>query len=190
MFKEPDYCFIGLCFLFIAGVCVFELIFNKNKESINKKQIAFVVISVLLSGISFVAAYLGEISLIIFSFAVALGVGFAAIGMSNIILYKTCTKKLTAIYLYSRITGKRGNSAVPVFRYNWEGEEYTCSSKQQVSARLIGTKYIIDQPCQIFINPEKPKNVIVRTEKIVDEIGKIVIGCGAVAGGVLVLVFM
>lgn len=93
MFKAPDYCFIGLCFLFIAGVCVFELIFNKNKEFINKKQIAFVFISVLLSGISFVAAYLGEISLIVFSFAVALGVGFAAIGISNIILYKTCTKK-------------------------------------------------------------------------------------------------
>lgn len=103
---------------------------------------------------------------------------------------KPVQKKLTAIYLYSRITGKRGNSAVPVFRYNWEGEEYTCASKQQVSARLIGTKYIIDQPCQIFINPEKPKNVIVRTEKIVDEIGKIVIGCGAVAGGVCALVFI
>ncbi|MBQ7962696.1 MAG: hypothetical protein IJ289_08875 [Clostridia bacterium] len=190
MFKEPDYCFIGLCFLFIAGICIFELIFNKNKEFVNKKQIAFVVICVLLSGVCFLAAYLGEISLIVFSFAVSLGVGFAAIGISNIVLYKTCTKKLTATYLYSRITGKRGNSAIPVFRYNWEGEEYTCASKQQVSARLIGTKYRIDQPCQIFINPEKPKNVIVRTEKLTDEIGKIVLGLGAVAGGVCALIFM
>lgn len=190
MFREPEYCFIGLCFLFIAGVCTFELIFNKNKEFINKKQIVFVVICVLLSGISFVSAYLGDISLIIFSFAGALGVGFAAIGISNIILYKTCTKKLTATYLYSRITGKRGNSAIPVFRYNWEGEEYTSASKQQVSARLIGTKYRIDQPCQIFINPDKPKNVIVRTEKITDEIGKIILGLGAVAGGVCALIFM
>ncbi len=155
-------------FLVIAGVGFGEILFSKNKEFIKKKQIAFVVICVLFSGVCFLCAYLGELSLFVFSFAVSLGGGFIAIGVSNIILYKTCTTKLTAIYLYSRVTGKSGNSAIPVFRYNWEGEEYTCSSKQPVSARLIGTKYRIDQPCQVFINPEKPQNVIVRTEKLVD----------------------
>lgn len=190
MFKEPFLCFPGLAVLLVAGICVYEIIFNKNKEFNNKKQIAFVVICVLLSGVCFLAAYLGEISLFIFSFALSLGGGYAAIGIANIILYKTCTTKLTAIYLYSRITGKRGSSAIPVFRYNWEGEEYTCPAKQQVSAKLIGTKYRIDQPCQVFINPEKPKNVIVRTEKLVDEIGKIILGLGVVAGGVCAILFM
>ncbi len=187
MFKDTELCYIGLL-IFVMGLIAFgDVLFNKNE---NKKPIIFGVACILLSGVSFLAAFLGNFALFIFAVALAMGGGFAAIGISNIILYKTCTTKITATYLYSRITGKRGNSAVPVFRYTFEGEEYTCASKQQVSSSLIGTKYRIDQPCQIFINPTKPKNNIVRFGKMRDEIGKIVIGIGFIVGGVCALLFM
>lgn len=76
----------------------------------------------------------------------SLGCGYVTIGAFNIIHYRTCTTKFTAIYLYSRITGKSANNAVTISRYNWDGEEYTYAAKQQVSASLIGAKYRKDQP--------------------------------------------
>lgn len=190
MFKDPELCFLGLLCLAMGLIVLGSILFDKNKEFVNNSQIAIGVICILLSGVTFIAAYFGNYALFLFALALALGGGFAAIGISNIILYKTCTTKITAIYLYSRITGKGGNSAVPVFRYTYEGEEYTCASKQQVSSSLIGTKYRIDQPCQIFINPNKPKKNIVRFGKMTGEIGKIVIGIAAICGGVCALLFI
>ena len=188
--KDPTMFFIGLL---MAGVGVFALcstLFGKHKQFANAKPIIFSVAFILIGALYSVSAYLDDIGLMVFSIVFPLGIGFASFGISNIILYKTCTHKTTATYLYSQPAGKRGERAVPMFRYNYEGEEYTCPSKQQVSSSLIGTKYRIDQPCQIFINPNKPKNNIVRFEKMTGEIGKIVIGIGFIVGAVCALLFM
>lgn len=189
--KEPTMVFIGLL---MAGAGVFELcrtLFGKNKQFASEKSIIATVALILIGALYSVSAYLDDIGLMGFSIVFPLGIGFASFGISNIILYKTCTHKTTATYLYSQQSkGKGGGKAIPVFRYTFEGEEYTCASNQQVSSSLIGTKYRIDQPCQIFINPNKPKYNIVRFGKMRDEIGKIVIGIGFIGGGVCALLFM
>ena len=188
--KDPTMFFIGLL---MAGAGVFELcrtLFGKNKQFASEKSIIATVALILIGALYSVSAYLDDIGLMVFSIVFPLGIGFASFGIFEIVLYKTCTHKITATYLYSQPTGKRGEGAVPMFRYYHEGEEYTCPSTQHVSSSLIGTKYRIDQPCQIFINPNKPKYNIIRFGKMRDEIGKIVIGIGFITGGVCALLFM
>ena len=188
--KEPTMFFMGLILAGVAVFIFFSTLFGKNKQFSNGKQIIGAVIVFLMGVLFSISAYFDNIGMMCFSFAFPLGCGFASFGIFEIVLYKTCTHKITATYLYSQPTGKRGEGAVPMFRYTYEGEEYTCPSKQHVSSRLIGTKYRIDQPCQIFINPNKPKNNIVHFGKMRDEIGKIVIGIGIITGGVCALLFM
>lgn len=188
--KESTMFFMGLILAGFAVFVFFSTLFGKNKQFSNGKQIIGAVIFFLMGILFSISAYFDNIRMMIFAFVFPLGIGFAAFGIFEIVLYKTCTHKITATYLYSQPTGKRGEGAIPFFRYYFEGEEYTCPSKQHVSSRLIGTKYRIDQPCQIFINPNKPKNNIVRFGKMRDEIGKIVIGIGIIAGGICALLFM
>lgn len=188
--KDPTMFFIGLL---MAGAGVFALcstLFGKYKQFASAKPIILSVAFILIGALYSVTSYFDDFGLLVFSIVFPLGSGFVAIGISNLLLYRTCTTKITATYLYSKPTGKRGERAIPMFRYSYEGEEYTCASKQQVSSSLIGTKYRIDQPCQIFINPNKPKNNIVRIEKTKDEIGKIIIGLVFIGGGVCALLFL
>ena len=188
--KEPTMFLVGLGFAGIGVLIFFSTLFGKNKQFSNSKPIIGAVIFFLMGILFSISAYFDNMGMMIFAIAFSLGGGFAAFGIFEIVLYKTCTHKITATYLYSQPTGKRGEGAIPFFRYYFEGEEYTCPSNQQVSSSLIGTKYRIDQPCQIFINPNKPKYNIVRFGKMRDEIGKIVIGIGIIAGGVCALLFM
>lgn len=168
-------CIAGAVYLFITEYL------KKDKHERNKiGAVGAAGISVI--GIAFVfSGIFNDLSIAVFITMLLLGIGVAAIGIYNLNLYRTCTKPISAVYLYSQKTGKRGESAVPTFRYNFEGEEYTSRSAQQVSERLIGTKYRIDQPCQILINPEKPEVNIVKHEKPVDDIAKIVIGAVIIA---------
>lgn len=188
--KNPEIIFIGLLMAGFGVFILFSTLFGKYKQFASEKSITAAVAFILIGALYSVSAYLDDIGLMGFSFAFPLGGAFVAFGIFDLVLCKTCTTKVTATYLYSRPAGKRGERAVPMFRYTYEGEEYTCASKQQVSSSLIGTKYRIDQPCQIFINPNKPKNNIVRIEKITNDIGWIVIGIGFIVGGVCALLFM
>lgn len=183
-----NYAYILFGALCIAGAAyVFVTEYLKQKKNERNKKGAIAAAGIVALGIAFIiSGFLDDISIFIFISMLMLGSGLAAIGISNLNLYRTCTKPLSAVYLYSQKTGKRGENAVPTFRYTFEGEEYTSRSAQQVSARLIGTKYRIDQPCQILINPEKPEVVIVKHEKPVDDIAKIVIGAVITAGAFVV----
>ena len=179
-----NYAYILFGALCIAGAAyVFATEYLKKEKNERNKIGAVGAAGIVALGIAFIiSGFLDDISIFIFISMLMLGSGLAAIGIYNLNLYRTCTKPLSAVYLYSQKTGKRGENAVPTFRYTFEGEEYTSRSAQQVSARLIGTKYRIDQPCQILINPEKPEVVIVKHEKPVDDIAKIVIGAAVIVG--------
>lgn len=189
--KDPTMFFIGLLMAGLGVFVFFSTFLGKNKQFSNGRQIIGAITFFLMGTLFSVSAYFDDIGIMIFSIVFPLGGAFVTFGIFDLVLYKTCTHKITATYLYSQQSkGKGGGKAIPVFRYTFEGEEYTCASKQQVSSSLIGTKYRIDQPCQIFINPNKPKNNIVRFEKMKDDIVWIVIGIGFIVGGVWALLFM
>lgn len=179
-----NYSYILFGALCIAGaIYLFVTEYLKKDQNERNKIGTLGSAGIIVIGIaSIVSGIFDDMSICVFISLFLLGSGIAAIGIYNLNLYHTCTKPITAIYLYSQKTGKRGENAVPVFRYTFEGKEYTSRSAQQVSAILIGTKYRIDQPCQILINPEKPQVNIVKINKPIDDIAKLVIGAVIIAG--------
>ena len=184
---------MSICGLALAGIGIyiyFSLFFGKNKQFATVKQFIAATIFTLMGVLFSIATYFDNTGLMLFSFTVSIGCGFVSYGIFDFLLNKTCTHKITATYLYSRPAGKRGEYSLPVFRYSYEGEEYIYVSQQQISSRFIGSKYRIDQPCQIFINPNKPKLNTVHFEKTKDIVGRILIGLAFIAGGVCALLFM
>lgn len=188
--ENPEMIFIGLLISGLGVYLLFSTLFGKDKQFASIKHTVSAVVLIIIGMITVFCAYTDNMGLMVFSFAFALGAVFAAIGISNLVLYRTCTMKITATYLYSQPVGKRGENAIPMLRYTYEGEEYTSRSRQPVSSKLIGTKYRIDEPCQILINPKKPKINIIRINKKADEIGKIIIGAIFVAGSFAALYFL
>ena len=179
--------------ILLIGLGIFLLlypVFANEKELVNRKQILMAFALIICGPVFILSEYLDHKGLMIFSILLLVGSLCLIIGADNYIINKNCTMKINATYLYSSASGKRGERAIPVFRYSYEGEEYTSRSQQTVFSGQIGSKYRTDQPCQIFINPDKPKINVVRIEKTMPEIAKIISGIALIAGGVVAIFFL
>ena len=179
-----NYAYILFGALCIAGAAYVFVTEHLKKEKNERNKIGvFGAAGVVVSGIAFIiSGFLDDISIFAFIFTFLLGSGFAATGIYNLNLYRTCRTLISAEYVRCCKTGKRGENAIPVFSYTFKGEEYTSRSAQQVPSSLIGSKYRTDLPCQIMINPKKPATNILKTEKPVEDIAKIVIGAAVIVG--------
>lgn len=187
-----NYAYILFGALCIAGaVYVIITEFTKKTEEDRNKKGVFGSAGVIVAGIAFIlSGIFDDISIFAFVFVCLLGGGFTALGIVNLSLYNKCSVPIDAQYIRCKKTGKRGENAIPVFSYTYEGKEYTSVSTQTVPSNQIGSKFRTDLPCRLYINPKKPQASIIKTEKPVDDTAKIIIGIILIAGAFVLHYYM
>lgn len=100
-----------------------------------------------------------------------------------------CTKKIDATYLKFNIYNHHGmfsSKYIPVFKYNFKGNEYENQAQQSFSKKST-KNFIVGEKYTILINEKNPQKFIINRKIKIDEILMLLIGLFLLFIGILSL---
>ena len=98
-----------------------------------------------------------------------------------------CNKKIEATYLKFNIYKRHGtifNKYIPVFKYNFNGNEYEIQAMQS-SSKKFTKNFVVGQNDTILINEKNPKRFILNKKIEIDEILILLMGLFLLFSGIL-----
>lgn len=98
-----------------------------------------------------------------------------------------CNKKIEATYLKFNIYKRHGtifNKYIPVFKYNFNGNEYE-NQAMQSSSKKFTKNFVVGQNYTILINEKNPKRFILNKKIEIDEILILLMGLFLLFSGIL-----
>lgn len=98
-----------------------------------------------------------------------------------------CNKKIEATYLKFNIYKRHGtifNKYIPVFKYNFNGNEYENQAMQSFSKKFT-KNFVVGQNYTILINEKNPKRFILNKKIEIDEILILLMGLFLLFSGIL-----
>lgn len=98
-----------------------------------------------------------------------------------------CNKKIEATYLKFNIYKRHGtifNKYIPVFKYNFNGNEYE-NQAMQSSSKKFTKNFVVGQNYTILINEKNPKRFILNKKIKIDEILILLMGLFLLFSGIL-----
>lgn len=98
-----------------------------------------------------------------------------------------CNKKIEATYLKFNIYKRHGtifNKYIPVYKYNFNGNEYE-NQAMQSSSKKFTKNFVVGQNYTILINEKNPKRFILNRKIEIDEILILLMGLFLLFSGIL-----